>query len=264
VAVVGLPGEQVVFRFLGPGTGGPARRQALAVPYGRFAIKLSILSDERLHKVLDRWQYAAAQQELASLDARLPLWCFGAAAPGLANNANDAAATASVVAATAAGASAAAEAAAARAARSSSKTQRRRAAQLAKAAAAEQKRRRKAAGAGSRAPAALQAAEAAAGAGDAAEAGDALPPPTRLSDAAFTIAWETCTVRGLPDGAAIFCFGSDAYAALAPSAADSREGQRSLRRRALKADAQLPWKEGMPFSNALRLGTRFPDQVLGR
>ena len=88
---------------------------------------------------------------------------------------------------------------------------------------------------------------------------DALP---LLGAAAASLDWEVCTVRGLPDGTTIFCFGDSNDAQQDGDATGGTNAERrKQRRRRLRAEAMLPYVEGQQFSSALRLGTLFPDVV---
>ncbi|PSC71009.1 ribonuclease III [Micractinium conductrix] len=261
-----------------------ARRQLQPeAAYGSAALPLAVVPDERVQALLDKWQYAVAQQEMDTLEVRPPLWQSYRSAGK---------------AAVASGASAAAATDALPPQPGLSRTQQllaakheakeqRRLQKLARKRVASAARKAKASGgAGSSSAQAVsqgaRSAEHPAEQQDAGSSGqraaqqqasgarqqqassadlqaqpDALP---LLGAAAASLDWEVCTVRGLPDGTTIFCFGDSNDAQQDGDATGGTNAERrKQRRRRLRAEAMLPYVEGQQFSSALRLGTLFPD-----
>ncbi|PRW59825.1 ribonuclease III [Chlorella sorokiniana] len=336
---VGLPEDQLVFSFLTtPEAAAAARRQLRPeLPYGPSALKLATLQGDKVQAILDRWQYAVAQRELDSLDARPMLWwryesaLKGAGGGSDTGNGGSGSGSSRWYTGSSRGAATgsfaddpAAEAAAESDEAVFSKRQLRRMARAAKAAA-------KAAGRPQQAPPASDRAackdgvagsrkgadhsggtssNSASGSGSG-SAAQQEPAGLIIDQSAFEPAWQVCTLRGLPDGTTIYKFSDEfepvvigpeaapadggaaaveaAEAAAVAAAAGSgdaaggalvtgftpdgppagevgmwwRQEQRPELGRLLYVQEQQRSMEGVAWSSALRLGTRFSGHAKG-
>lgn len=218
VSVVGLPGDQLVFSFLTPSEAAAAARRQLRPeqPYGPAALKLATLQGDKVQAILDRWQYAIAQRELGSLDARPMLWwryesaLTGASGGSTGGGGGDDSGRGS--------ASGSFEGAAAAAPDETvyTKRQLRRMARVAKAAAkaaghtqqaspSSSRANSKGRPAGSREDARHNGSSSSGSGGAEQQARGGLV----IDQAAFEPGWQVCTLRGLPDGTTIYKFGTE-------------------------------------------------------
>ena len=285
VSVVGLPGDQLVFRFHTPTEAAAVGRRQLRPeePYGAAALKLATLPGERVQGILDRWQYAVAQRELASLDARPRLWWqYESALKGSSGG----------------GGSGGMEGPPPRAQPALSRRQQRRAAKAAKAAARAAARGKPVSSRSSssgRAGLRERDGSGSSSSSSSSSSGETQQAPSGLviDAAAFEQRWQVCTLRGLPDGTTIYKF-SDEFEPLAvgselavgPEAATAaasipvapfareappggyegqwwRQQQRPAIGQLLMAQQQQGSLEGVAWSSALRLGVKFESQVRG-
>ncbi len=220
VSVVGLPDDQLVFSFLTPSeTAAAARRQLRPeAPYGPSALKLATLQGDRVQAVLDRWQYAIAQRELASFDARPMLWwryesALKSAAGGGSGygSGEDDSSRGSAGGRGSTRASLDEEPAAADPQESVfNRRQMRRMARAAKAAAKAAGRRQSAAAASSWAGS-DSSSDVSRQDSDrcGSSAAQHAPAGLAIDQAAFQPSWQVCTLRGLPDGTVIYKFADD-------------------------------------------------------
>ncbi|KAL4458723.1 hypothetical protein ABPG75_013588 [Micractinium tetrahymenae] len=338
VAVVGLPDDQLVFCFQTPTQASATARRQLRpeARYGAGAVKLAALSADKAQTILDRWQYAAAQQELGSLGARprMHWWRYesavkslqlrpaspgsgaaasnGTAADAPASNGTAALAAAAAAAAAAADAAPTSGSASPRDAEALTRRQRRQAAKLARAAAnaaakAERREqrllRRKLRRAERAAAEAYEQQQQQQQQQDKAEGADegqqSWQPGTdgsrqRSPPSALQPSWELVTLRGLPDGTVIFKFGgyeplpapsavggsssgdssgeSNGDCSSGDSSGDGSSGDTSDKGssgsrneevwQGLLRQQLLHCQEGVAWSNALRLGSAYPDQAV--
>ncbi|KAL4426701.1 hypothetical protein ABPG77_004757 [Micractinium sp. CCAP 211/92] len=309
VAVVGLPDDQLVFCFQTPTQASATARRQLRpeAPYGASAVKLAALSADKAQAILDKWQYAVAQREVASLAARPGMlwWKYGSAIkslqqrppspaePGSASSGGKArprspsADSGKAAAAPAAEAASSSSAATAREAEALTRRQRRQAAKLAKAAAkaaakAERREqrllrrrlRREERAAAEASEQRQQQAEDRGGGGLQGQQLGTAGSQQRMTLSARPPSWELATLRALPDGTVIYKFGG--YEALpdpaslplprgdngSSSSSESGGEEGGEVKLGLLRQQLLRSQEGVSWSNALRLSSKYPDQAV--
>ena len=219
VSVVGLPGDQLVFSFLTPSEAAAAARRQLRpeLPYGPAALKLATLQGDKVQAILDRWQYAIAQRELGSLDARPTLWWrYESALKGAGGGSTGGGGGDDGTRGSPSGSFDEEAAAAAPDETVYTKRQLRRMARVAKAAAkaaghtqhaspSSSRANSKGRPAGSREDARHNGSSSSSGGGAEQQARGGLV----IDQAAFEPGWQVCTLRGLPDGTTIYKFGTE-------------------------------------------------------
>jgi hypothetical protein len=265
--VVGLPYDELVFCFQTPAQASATKRRQVRpeAAYGGQAIRLASLAGGKVSPVLDRWQYACANRELAKLDVRPPLfWTYQSAARRLAKDAQLAAAAAAAAAGKAPS-ERPTPAADADGQKRQAKKQRQQEVedpqpQARQGVAAQQQGEPGGAAGAAPSLAEQHSSEVAA---DAQDGVGAAQRGLRIAQSAFAVDWEVCTVHAAPDGSIIFKFASDGEPlsdqASQPSPATRSRRQRE--RRLLLRQSQLRSQEGVSWSHTLRMGINFPYYV---